>query len=158
MTNTNNILKEFLEKHTELAKSSAEFDIHEIKESTLIELGKQITQYFEPPKIEISVYHPFIFDLRLIPKEFMGHSVRRIMTESYPEIFEENGENFIPLDVHFAPERYTTFVNQNIDQIRKELGNDTLTHEEALDALTGGFQKHIQCCEEVRRNIETSSN
>ena len=108
--------------------------------------------------MEISVKHPFIFDNRLVPDEFQGIKVHNIIIGDSPLEFPEPGHDFELLEVYHAPERYINFVNRCITQIRKKLKNPDLPKEEALDAITGGFEKHIKWCEELSENTKKRQN
>lgn len=140
------IYSEFLKVHPLLAKSKATIHINEILDHS----SETVMKSFDPPKIIFNVTHQFVFDKRIIPKKFHEYEVHDIMIDDYPLKYFPVTEDPMPLDIMFAPERYISFVNDNLELIRKELGNSSLTKAEALDALTGGFEKHIEWCKKVR--------
>lgn len=150
MTDTKRkILNDFLAENPILAQSKAKISINAILKSS--EYG--LTKIYDPPKIFITVTHPFIFDRRLIPKEFHGYKVEDVMVGSYPKQFPSE-DSELSLDIWFAPVRYINFVDLNLELIRQGLNNPSLTKEEALDALTGGFSKHIGWCKSIRNERE----
>lgn len=96
-------------------------------------------------KNEISVFHLFEFDNRLIEKEFKGVKVNNIIIGKHPSEFpSENAE--LPLEDWYAPERYLKYLDKNLARLGRILKVPELTKEEALDALTGDFKKHIDWC------------
>lgn len=154
MTNKEDIIKAFLLQHPDLANSKAEISIEEIIEEHSSETGK--SNIYDPPKKQINVTHLFVFDVRLIPEKFNDCEVKSYMKGGFPPEFPST-EDSLPLNLWFAPERYIAFVNNNIELIRNELNNPTLTKDEALDALTGGFEKHMKWCDKVAESIINST-
>ncbi len=120
----------------------------EINVSTIIEEWDEDLEQFvlvQPNRIEIHVNHPFIFDNRLVPTEFKGVIVKNItIGEPYPKEFFEDIEENEPTPFYRLedPEKYINFVTKHLEIIRKQLLSPEMTKEEALDALTGGFEKH----------------
>lgn len=154
MTNKENIVKDFLSQNPDLANSKAEISVEEILEEFSHEIGK--SKEYDPPKKQINVTHSFVFDIRLIPEEFNAFQVKSVMKGGYPSEFPHT-EEALSLNIWFAPERYIAFVNNNIELIRKEFNNPALTKDEALDALTGGFEKHKKWCDKVAGSIINST-
>ncbi len=111
---------------------------------------KSDIERFDPPLIVISVHHPFIFDKRLIPDEFQGVEVRKVLDGNHPKEFPSNNAE-LPMEDWYAPERYIKFVENNLSIISKKLNIPDLTREEALDALTGDFKLHIDLCVDLRK-------
>jgi len=155
MTNKEDIIKAFLLQYPDLANSKAEISIEEILEEHSSETGK--SKIYDPPKKQINVTHLFVFDVRLIPEKFNDCEVKSYMKGGFPPEFPST-EDSLPLNLWFAPERYIAFVNNNIKLIRNELNNPTLTKDEALDALTGGFEKHIKWCNSKQIKVITAKD
>lgn len=103
----------------------------------------------DPPIYQIEVWRPFVFDVRLIPAEFNGIKVVDQFVGSYPSEFPSDNAA-LPLEEFEAPERYIKFVNNNLGLISKTLLLPNLTRDEALNALTGDFNKHINWCVNMR--------
>ena len=109
------------------------------------------TIIYDPPLIEIEISRPFIFDVRLIPETYNGFKVNDLMVGDYPEEFpSENAA--LPLEDFYAPEFYIKFVDNYLDLISEKIKIPNLTRDEALDALTGDFGKHINWCIKMRTN------
>ena len=143
--NTDTILKNFKESHPKLLKLNPEITMSQIIFEDDPISGEMIT--YNPPKLRIEISHPFIFDRRLVPTEFNGVKIQSIMTGGYPNTFpSENAA--LPLEEWFAPENYEKFVSQSLDKIQKCLKDPSMSHKEALDALTGGFEIHKKECKE----------
>lgn len=134
---------EFESEYPELLKLKPEINV-----STIIEEWNEDLEQFvlvNPNRIEIHVNHPFIFDNRLVPTEFNGIKVTNITIDgAYPkEFFDDIEENVeIPFYILESPDKYISYVTQHLDSIRTELKAPNMTMAEALDALTGGFEKH----------------
>lgn len=135
------ILAEFKAAHPRLVELNPDISVWEIVEST-----EESWEQLEKPVYQIDVKHEFLFDLRLIPTEFNGIRVKRVCVGEYPREFPSDDES-LPLDEWFAPERYVRFVERNLNVLSEKLNKPDLTKGEALDALTGGFQKHVEWCE-----------
>jgi hypothetical protein len=64
------------------------------------------------------------------------------------EFVDDEEEDFIPLEIHWAPEKFIAFVDSCSNEIREILENPNMTKEEMLDALAfGDFEKHKMQCE-----------
>lgn len=123
----NNLLHKF--KKSFPALNSTKVDIQLIEE--VPESGTVGSVYF-------IVTHPFIFDNRLIPKEYNGLEViNAILSSTLPKVF--NPEKELPLWEVESPHNYVRFVDDNISLIRKELRNTSMSKLEALNAITRDF-------------------
>ena len=142
------ILAEFKRAHQALLALNPEIIVSEILESS----DKDWVES-DKPVYQIDVKHPFVFDVRLIPDEFKGIPVKNIWVGEFPKEFPSSNES-LPLEVWYAPERYERFVVENLSLLTEKLQIPNLTKMEALDALTGGFQKHKDWCNELRSNRE----
>ncbi len=95
----------------------------------------------------ISYSHPFIFDQRKAPpSDFLGVDIRGgTPINEMPEEFQitDGKKEYV-----WAYQRYEKFVDRCADQIRKELGDSSMSREEMLDALTpgGNFQAWKSQC------------
>lgn len=98
----------------------------------------------------ISVSHPFIFDNRLLPKEFKGIDVRAGVNETDLPIefqIDDKSPRWYTKEYRWAPERYEIFVDRCFDEIREKLGSPNMTRNEMLDALCfGNFEEHKNKC------------
>jgi len=141
------LLNQFKQKNKKLFELSQKIVVSGLIESWNSETNEFIVH--NPPIYQIEVWRPFIFDVRLIPTEFNGIKVVDRLIGSYPSEFP--GENAaLPIEEYKAPERYIKFVDNNIGLISKKIKIPNLTREEALDALTGDFKKHIKWCNDMR--------
>ncbi len=105
---------------------------------------------------ELSVFRPFVFDNRILPKVFEGVKIKNVEVGARPQEFDvDENENFIPLDEYHSPEKYIKFVDRCFDDIRLQLGNPNMSKEEMLDALvfSGCFIEHIKWCKEISDNF-----
>lgn len=143
--NEETILKDFKKAHPRLIKLNPKIIIDEIIFEEDPVSGEMITH--NPPRPRIEISHPFIFDRRLVPTEFNGVEIQSIMTGGYPNTFPSVNAA-LPLEEWYAPENYEKFVSQSLDKIQKRLKDPSISHKEALDALTGGFEIHKKKCKE----------
>ncbi len=141
------IFNKFKSEHPQLFKLNPRVRVDEILESN--RSGRNIK--YDPPLLQITVQHPFIFDNRLIPDSFDGIEVINMMVGSFPKEFPSEKDP-LPLDELYSPKNYETFVDNNLDLIRQTLNSFNMTDREALDALTGDFNKHKNRCKELRIN------
>ncbi len=95
----------------------------------------------------ISISTPFIFDHRLVPKEFMGVVIRNGIEENkLPEDFQniDEGKEYI-----WAYQRFEDYVDSNSGLILKTLDQTEMSKEEMLDAICfGDYNLHKQKCEQ----------
>lgn len=104
---------------------------------------------YDPPIPQITVTHNFIFDNRLIPTEFQGIEICNItLCISFPSEFPDPGYYGQPIEEYYAPERYIAFVKRMLPEIRKKLKKPDLSEAEALEAITGGWKKHLKWCKQ----------
>lgn len=126
------LLKMFKEANPELMALSPIVWVDEIIESSTS--GELETILHDPPLLQITVQHPFIFDNRLVPKEFHGIKVGNFVIGKFPSEFPEPLTD-ITWEEYYAPERYTKFAKRKLAVIRKTLKKPNLTEEEAVNAL-----------------------
>ena len=98
----------------------------------------------------LMVGHQFIFDYRLIPTQFEKIEVKSYLCDDMPNEFPIVNED-TQIEVYHSPDRYTLFVERNIDKIRKRLKSNNMTVNEALDALTGDFDQHIKWIDKLKK-------
>lgn len=137
------ILKMFKEANPNLVALSPKIVVDEILESTSSDNSKIIV--YDPPLLRITVKTPFVFDRRLLPTMFHGIEVLNVTIGKSPSEFPEPLTD-VPLEEYYNPERYVRFVKRSLPEIRKKLKTPDLSEEDALDALTGNFNKHIDWC------------
>ena len=135
------ILKRFVKKHRKLVALKPRIEIDEY--SYALHATKN-----GPQKIEIHVWHPFIFDNRLIPKSFEGMKVLNIIISDTIPYQGQKQERPLPLWEYEEKIGYEKFVEANLVKIQKKLHSPTLSKEEALDCLTvtGNYKKHKREC------------
>lgn len=141
------LLNQFKQKNAKLFEHSQKIIVTELVEDWNPETNEVIVH--NPPIYQIEVWRPFIFDVRLIPTEFNGIKVVDHFFGSYPSEFP-SVHAAIPLEEFQAPERYIKFVDNNLGLISNKIRIPSLTRDDALDALTGDFEKHIKWCNEMR--------
>ena len=125
------ILKEFRERHTALMKLKPALEI------VVEELPLDCV-----PVPQIHVKHDFIFDNRLVPAEFEGLRVINLITVStLPPCLNPKKDK--PLWQVEDPSNYIRFVEENVEVIREKLKSPAMSKAEMLDAITGGFEKHL---------------
>lgn len=145
--NKEKILDQFKQKNQKLVELSQKIRVTELLEGWNFETHEVIV--YNPPIIQIEVWRTFIFDIRLIPKEFNGIEVIDQFYGSYPKEFPSDNAS-LPLEEWEAPERYIKFVDNSLELISKKINIPNLIRDEALDALTGDFKKHIKWCTNMR--------
>jgi hypothetical protein len=94
----------------------------------------------------IVVTRPFVFDSRLLPKVFEGLEVKAKIQGDLPPEFkispDKKDKEYI-----WSPDRFEKFVNRCEDDLKKNLGNESMTKKEILDALAfGNFEEHKKKC------------
>lgn len=100
---------------------------------------------YRVPELELVIKHPFVFDNLLVPKDYQGIKVKNLVIGKFPKEFNEVSDN-LRLEEYHNPKRYIRFVERRLLLIRKKLNRPTMSAEEALDALTNGFQEHVEWC------------
>lgn len=105
-----------------------------------------------PEYCHISVMHPFLFDNRQIPENFMGVRVQNVIQAStIPPEIEEIVYDPAGFEDWFTPGQYEKFVQENMIQIRAALEQPELSYKDALDAICcGNFEKYQADFEERR--------
>jgi len=94
----------------------------------------------------IVVTRPFVFDSRLLPKVFEGLEIKAKIQGDLPPEFkispDKKGKEYI-----WSPDRFEKFVNRCENDLKKNLGNESMTKKEILDALAfGNFEEHKKKC------------
>ena len=140
------VLERFQKDYPTLLSMGAEIQVSEIIEN---EKGEAI----QPPIIEIQVWHPFIFDKRLIPTGFLGLKVTSIVyCNTIPEWFTQD-QNASLVDSE-NPTKYMIYVHNHLEEIRSKLGLKSLGGREAMDAITGNFEEHINYWKNLKKSAE----
>lgn len=142
------ILKMFKEANPQLVVLSPKIFVDEILESSSSDSTEIIVH--DPPVLQITVKHPFVFDNRLVPTEFQGIKVLNVTTGKFPSEFPESLTDILLVE-YYNPERYFSFVKRSLSRIKKKLKRPDLSEEEALDALTGNFNKHVDWCNNLSK-------
>ena len=149
---TGEILKKFKISNPKLIKLNPKIWVDEIYERSSSCEGNsewEVKTYY-PPLIEITVFHDFIFDNRLVPKTFNGIEVLNVtQDDTYPKGHFETSKEHPSLEFE-SPKKYELFVDNNIELIREKLKSKSLSKKEALDALTGGFKKFVDEHKDLR--------
>lgn len=143
------LAKMFKAAHPDLMKLSPRILVDAITSS--FSSDHPVIIEYDPPILRISVKHHFVFDNRLIPSDFNGIEVINYTFGEMPLEFPEPLNN-IPLEEYYNPNRYVAFVKRCLPKIRRKLKKPDLSVQEALDALTGGFDKHIDWCISLSKN------
>jgi hypothetical protein len=99
---------------------------------------------------QIHITRPFIFDVRLLPKEFDGFEVKSGFPIELPAAFNNDKPGPYTTDV-FSPERYKKFAEEHIELIREKFKRPDIDVSEALDALTGDFKEYINKVEQIKK-------
>ncbi|MBL0105135.1 MAG: hypothetical protein IPP51_16015 [Bacteroidetes bacterium] len=88
----------------------------------------------------IDVSRPLIFDNRLLPKSFEGLDVKAIIHGDLPNEFQidRTKPDWQKKEYIWAPERFEIFVDRCGPEIKKQLGNLTMSRDEMLSALCFG--------------------
>lgn len=136
-------LEEFKGLHPKLFNTDAKITAYLIYNITQSDSTGSRDVFYNPPISEISIFHPFIFDNRLIPLEYKNSIIKNLIIDEYPKHF--NTENEKSLKKVFHPNNYIKFVKENIEEIRQKLNDKKLSELDALDALVekGSFSDHI---------------
>jgi hypothetical protein len=142
------IIDRFKNQNPSLMQFNPEIGILQFKKDAD---GKKAKHYI------IIVGHRFIFDYRLLPDHFESHEVKSNLCEKMPKEFPLPYPG-MQIEVYHAPERYTLFVERNIEKIRKTLHSERMTVYEALDALTGSWDDHLKWINELKENKIMENN
>jgi hypothetical protein len=93
----------------------------------------------------IDVSRPLIFDNRLLPKSFEGLDVKAIIHGDLPTEFmiDRTKPDWQKKEYIWAPERFEHFVDRCSTEIKKQLGNLSMSRDEMLSALCfGDYEAH----------------
>lgn len=106
----------------------------------------------------LMVGHKYIFDYRLLPTHFENIEVKSHLCEKMPKEFPAPFPG-MQNEEYLSPDRFLLFVNRNIEKIRIGLKSESLSVKDALDAITGDFDKHKKWikqlkCERIMENKE----
>ena len=126
------IINRFKKQHPALMELNPEIGIHQF----LVDSDSNPCNL-----LILYVGHEFIFDYRLIPSYFENIEVKSHLMENMPKEFPLPCPGMLN-EVYHSPDRYVLFVEKNIEKIRKSLKSKNMTVNEALNALTGDFEKH----------------
>jgi hypothetical protein len=95
----------------------------------------------------ISASHPFVFDRRKLPGQYVGITVRAGVRNPLPAEFEGQ---YYPHAYVWNPRNFERFVDRSADEIRKALGDPTMSRDEMLHALIGWpFEEHLANCRQA---------
>jgi hypothetical protein len=144
---TKNIKSSFKKKYPKLMELKPKIVVDETYETWSSEDDTIIA--YDPPQINITVFRNFIFDVRLIPKDFKGITVKDVTINF--EVFIMEDSTLHSEDI-YLPEHYIKFVDTNLQLIREQLKSPNMSRYEALDALTGNFEDHIKEMNTLRKN------
>ncbi len=139
---TESILKRFKEANPRLVALKPKIEVWELWDNSA-----QPTD-----EIKIFVKRPFLFDARLVPKEFENMQVQDIITTKFPKEFPSTKAS-LPWFEIFSPDYYINFVEGNPNLIRQKLNAPNLSKEEMLDALTGNFEAYKASCEKAKKDM-----
>ncbi len=104
----------------------------------------------------ITIGTPFIFDKRIIPLEFKGYSVTRTSCGLPPKRYFSNDKT-LPVEEKYSLDNLSNFVENHLELISWKLNRPELTKKEALDALTGGFELHVNRCMSIKKSKTSMS-
>lgn len=93
----------------------------------------------------IDISRPLVFDNRLLPKTFEGLDVKSIIHGELPVEFkiDRTTPDWHKKEYIWAPERFEHFVDRCGTEIKKQLGNPSMTREDMLSALCfGDYSAH----------------
>jgi hypothetical protein len=141
--------KQLILDHPELKRIEKGFTITSI-------LGYEGRVWFHPRFPDIYICAPLLFDLRLIPEVYKGYHVTYCLNSSPRRYFYR--DKTLSYHERYSPENLSNFVDNHLELISWKLNRPLLTKEEALDALTGGFDKHIQRCLEEAQEVNDQFN
>jgi len=103
-------------------------------------------------KLVLFVGHGFIFDYRLIPEHFEGIEVKSHLCEEMPNSFPPYFYG-TQLETYYSKERYLSFVNKNLELIKKRFKLKDISVDEALDAITGGWTNHLNWLKKQKNEV-----
>jgi len=115
--------------------------------SSIVGIGDVL--WFSFPFPYIFLNSPFIYDKRIIPQEFKGYHIQHSICKPYKRYFPN--EKSLNAEEKYSPKNLTNFVENHLELILWKLNKPNLTKREALDALTGGFELHVQECEKLKK-------
>lgn len=99
-------------------------------------------------KQAIVLTRPFIFDCRLLPKRYDGIDIKVRIQGQLPDEFKTANSNDYP----FTPERFESYVEKNLSQLRAHFQKPEMTKAELLDALAfGNFEEHKKNVQNIMR-------
>jgi len=98
----------------------------------------------------ITIGTPFIFDKRLVPFDFKGYNILRTSCGlPFKRYFPTDKSLYV--EEKYSPENLNNFVDNHLELISWKLNKPALTKEEALEALTGGFELHTKACDRLKK-------
>jgi hypothetical protein len=96
----------------------------------------------------IGATHPFVFDRRRLPHQYLGIDIRASVRHPLPPEFDEQR---FPDAYVWAPPNFEKFVDRCFHEIREALRDPDMTRAEMLHALIGmPFEEHLAHC---RRSV-----
>ena len=116
--------------------------------SSIVGIGNHL--WFSYPYPYIIVGTPYLFDKQLVPLDFMGYIIMHTCCGlPYTRYFPK--DKSINIEEKYSSENLINFVENHLELIAWKLHKPNLKKEEALDAITGGFKKHIENCEQLSK-------
>lgn len=114
--------------------------------SSIVGIGDVL--WFSSPFPYIFLHSPFIYDKRLIPHDFKGYYINHSICKPPKRYFPD--DKSLAVEEKYSPKNLFNFVENHLELISWKLKKPGLTKEEALDALTGGFELHVKECERLK--------
>jgi hypothetical protein len=99
----------------------------------------------------ISASHPFVFDRRKLPNQYLDVTVHASVRNPLPPEFSMR----YPEAYVWAPPNFAKFVDRCAGEIREQLGDPNMSLAEMLHALIGRpFEEHLSDCRQwVREGL-----
>ncbi len=115
----------------------------------------QVAEDYEevsPETHRIGVLHPFIFDGRKLPDNFMGFKIFKVwIAKSIPRSIERRVIDSDGSITSWTPEQFRQYARKNAKRIRIVLDDLEMTEDDILDAVSlGDFKKYCDEYEHER--------
>jgi hypothetical protein len=106
-----------------------------------------------PTSHYIFTCRPFIFDIRQLPKVFLGFQVHVIVWQSaLPDEFRLDEDDTVPTESCWSEERIIAYAEEHALDICTQLNDYTFTLKDICDMIArGDFEKHKKYLEEEKR-------
>lgn len=105
-----------------------------------------------PSTHRVTIFRPFIFDVRQVPKSFHGFELETtIISETIPYEFRLDEEDIVPFDICHSEEKIIAYAEKNALDICEQLNDYSFTLKDICDMIAGGdFERHKKLCEQLR--------